>query len=362
MAGAAWIASIAWVATQIGLDGVIAGLILSALLALPVVGAFMWLDRWARERPRRLVSAFAWGGSVAAFSAIWSQEGLQTLADTTVSTDFGDWFRPLVITPVTEEVFKSLFLVWLLIYRRRQLTGLLDGIVYAGLVGAGFSFTENILYLGRAVTTFAESDTSDRHAVGVLAISLFLRAVMVPFFHPLMVALSGIGIAASAGRRSGAARVGLALAGLLVAITLHGVWDWTSLAGDDPLLIYKIYGAVLVPVFLTLLILALVLRKREGRMIAASLPLLARDGHISPEEVAPLANLKERRRWRKHMRRRSGRAAAHATGRYQAEVSALGIRATRAQATGNREGLDEQAQAAATARREMHRALAVSDA
>ncbi|MDX3853100.1 PrsW family intramembrane metalloprotease [Streptomyces sp. AK02-01A] len=362
MAGAAWIASVAWVASQIGLDGVIAGLVLSVLLAFPIVSAFVWLDRWARERPRRLVSAFAWGGSLAAFSAIWSQEGLQTLVDTTVSTDFGDWFRPLVITPVTEEVFKGLFLVWLLIYRRRQITGLLDGIVYAGLVGAGFSFTENILYLGRAITTFAESDTSDAHAVAVLGISLFLRAVMVPFFHPLMVTLFGIGIAASAGKRSQAARIGLALAGLLAAITLHGVWDWTSLAGKDPLLIYKIYGAVLVPVFLTMLILALVLRKREGRMIAASLPVLARDGYIAPEEVAPLANLKERRRWRKNMRRRSGRTAAHATGRYQAEASALSIRMTRAHVTGNRDGLDEQAQAAAFARTEMLRALAVSNA
>ena len=99
------------------------------------MGVILWLDRWERERPRRLVSAFAWGASIAAFCAIWSQAGLQALVDTTMGTDVGAWVRPLIITPVTEEVFKGLFLVWLLIYRRRRITGLLDGIVYAGLVG-----------------------------------------------------------------------------------------------------------------------------------------------------------------------------------------------------------------------------------
>ncbi|MFC7640600.1 PrsW family glutamic-type intramembrane protease [Streptosporangium lutulentum] len=104
------------------------------------------------------------------------------------------------------------------------------------------------------------------HAVALLG-GFFLRVVMVPFFHPLMVAVFGLGVAAaaSAGRRSRAARAGLALVGLLVAIILHGAWDWAGLAGSDPLLIYRIYGAVMVPVFLATLVLALVLRKREGR-------------------------------------------------------------------------------------------------
>ncbi|MFI7612081.1 PrsW family intramembrane metalloprotease [Nonomuraea terrae] len=357
-AAAAWLAAVAWVAGQVGWEGVAVGLVLSALVAVPIVGAFLWLDRWERERPRRLVSAFAWGASFAAFCSIWSQEGLQALADTTMGADFGAWFRPLVITPVTEEVLKGLFLVWLLICRREQITGLLDGVVYAGLVGAGFSFTENILYFGRIITTFAASDAFD--AIALLGASFFLRVVMVPFFHPLMVAVFGLGIAAAANKRGRGARVGLALAGLLVAIVLHGAWDWAGLAGSDPLLIFKIYGAVMVPVFLAMLVVALVLRNREGKMIVAALPALARDGHIAPEEVALLANLAERRRWRRDVRRRSGRTAARATGRYQAEASALSIRTIRAQTTADRDGVDERARATAAARADMLDALAGS--
>ena len=53
-----------------------------------------------------------------------------------------------VVAPITEEGAKGLFILLLLWFRRRVIDGVLDGIVYAGLVGVGFAFTENILYLG----------------------------------------------------------------------------------------------------------------------------------------------------------------------------------------------------------------------
>ncbi len=60
---------------------------------------------------------------------------------------------PRISAPIVEEGAKGLFLVGLLIFRRRELDGVVDGIVYAGLTAAGFAFTENILYLGRALLT-----------------------------------------------------------------------------------------------------------------------------------------------------------------------------------------------------------------
>ena len=55
-----------------------------------------------------------------------------------------------VVAPVTEEATKGAFLLLLLWWRRHELDGVLDGIVYAGMVGIGFAFTENILYLAAA--------------------------------------------------------------------------------------------------------------------------------------------------------------------------------------------------------------------
>ncbi|MEV5501843.1 hypothetical protein AB0M50_41245 [Nonomuraea fuscirosea] len=49
------------------------------------------------------------------------------------------------------------------------------------------------------------------NAAALLGAGLILRAVLVPFFHPLMVALLGLGVAAAADRPGGAARTGLVL-------------------------------------------------------------------------------------------------------------------------------------------------------
>jgi len=88
-------------------------------------------------------------------------------------------------------------------------------------------------------------------------------------------------------------------------------------------------------------------------MIGVALPVLARDGRIAAEEVTPLASLRERRFWRRGVRRRAGRGAARALGRYQAEASALAIRTTRAQRGGSSAGLDAQVQVTAAARARM---------
>ena len=58
-------------------------------------------------------------------------------------------------------------------WRRHEFDGVLDGIVYAGMVGLGFAFTENVLYYGR--TALEGGD--------VLAATFFVRGVMAPFAH-----------------------------------------------------------------------------------------------------------------------------------------------------------------------------------
>ncbi|UKS24532.1 PrsW family intramembrane metalloprotease [Paenibacillus sp. HWE-109] len=353
LAAAAWLVGIVWVSSQIGVGGIFVGLPVSVLVTLPMVGVFVWLGRWKQEPAQRLLPAFVWGAAGATFLSLVSQEGLLSLLNAKVGTDFTSWFQPLVITPVTEEVFKGLFLIWLLIYCRRHIIGLLDGVIYGGFVGAGFAFTEQILYFGKIITQFAGSNPTDSGAAGLLIAGLALRALFVPFMHSFLVAIFGLGIAAAAGQRHRSAQVGFAGVGLVFAVALHGVWDWAALAGKDPLMLYKIYAAVMVPLFLSMVILALVLRRRQGRAVVTAMPILARDGEILAHEVVSLSSLKQRRQLRRNTRRRYGRPAARAIGRYQAEVSALGIMTLRAETTGNRDGLAEQANAVEDARSTM---------
>jgi RsiW-degrading membrane proteinase PrsW (M82 family) len=348
-AAVTWVGSLVWASSQAGIGGVAMGLALSAVITTVTVSAFLWLDRWKRGRPRILVSAFVWGASVAAFGAIWSQQGLQALVDTAWGPDTGAWVRPLIITPVTEEVLKALFLLWLLVYRRREIAGVVDAIVVAGLVGAGFSFTENSLYLGRPLADVVRSGGTDAAAISILGVTLFIRVLLVPFFHYLMVALTAIGVGIAT-RSRGRGTWALPVAtGLLAAIFLHGIWDWAGLASGDQLLIFRIYGTVMVPVFLAVLISAAVLRHREARLIAAGVPSLVRDADISLEEAEPLISLRARRQRRAELRRNSGWQAARAFGRYQAEASALALRIARDRRT-DREQLALQRRAVANAR------------
>ena len=120
------------------------GVVLAALPVGPVIASFLWLDRYEPEPVRLLVLAFFWGAVVATAAALV----LQALDQFVLGTP--DTWSAAIVAPITEEGAKGLFILLLLWFRRRVIDGVLDGIVYAGLVGVGFAFTENILYLGAA--------------------------------------------------------------------------------------------------------------------------------------------------------------------------------------------------------------------
>src|SRR6185369_13390618 len=93
-----------------------------------------------------------------------------------------------VLAPVTEEASKGLFLLLLLWWRRAELDGVLDGIVYAGMVGVGFAFTENILYLASAYDGSGDLGPGGVHA---LTGTFVVRCLVSPFAHPLFTACTG---------------------------------------------------------------------------------------------------------------------------------------------------------------------------
>ena len=76
--------------------------------------------------------------------------------------------------PVIEEAAKGLFLLIMMTGRRRnELNSLTDCLVYAGLVGAGFAWLEDILYIANG-ETLADS-----------LLTAALRLIMAPFAHSL---------------------------------------------------------------------------------------------------------------------------------------------------------------------------------
>ena len=117
------------------------------------------------------------------------------------------------MAPVTEEATKGLFLLLLLWWRRAELDGVLDGIVYAGMVGIGFAFIENILYLAAA---YNGTDGIGPGGTSALTATFVVRCLFSPFAHPFFTAFTGIGVGIAVGTRTPARAVAGAAGGLLL--------------------------------------------------------------------------------------------------------------------------------------------------
>src|SRR3954470_16042407 len=120
------------------------GVLLAALPVVPLVACYLWLDRYEPEPRGLLALGLLWGAFVACFAAVVLEGVGGVVAGLT-----GD-ASSAVLAPVIEEACKGAFLLALLWWRRDELHRILDGLVYAGMVGIGFAFTENVLYLAAA--------------------------------------------------------------------------------------------------------------------------------------------------------------------------------------------------------------------
>ena len=143
---------------------------------------------------------------------------------------------------------------------------MLDGLVYAGMVGIGFAFTENILYLASAYM----GDDGQAGGVGS-AVGLFIvRCIFAPFAHPFFTSFIGIGIGIAVGARSRDVRVLAPVIGYVVAVGAHAAWNG-SLLLDDGRNAVTTYIFLMVPAFLLLSGFAVWSRRREGAVLTTAL-------------------------------------------------------------------------------------------
>lgn len=265
--------------------GTAVGFVLSSIAMTVVVLAYLWLDRWEPEPPRLLVFAFVWGTSaavvIAAVLQIFLEAWLSAGADSTQS----EGVSPLTLVvgaPLTEEAAKGLFLLLMMTgARRREMNSLTDCLVYAGLVGAGFAWLEDILYIANA-ESLADS-----------LVTAALRLVMSPFAHSLFTTLFAIGVWYAMHQRSGIARTGCILGGYAGAVILHVMWNGSSLLGAGAY--FGVYVFWMMPVFGLAIALAVHSRRREQRIVAAKLPGMVAAGVVTPNEASWLGSIRTRK-------------------------------------------------------------------
>jgi RsiW-degrading membrane proteinase PrsW (M82 family) len=303
---------------KVGVLAVVIG-VLAALVPVGfVVAAFLWVDRWEPEPARLLLLAFVWGALIATVTALLINSTAEAVGDLLLGTGNGNKISALVSAPLVEEGAKAAFVLIMLWRRSEEFDGIVDGIVYAGFSAAGFAFTENIYYFGRA---FAEAGFGNGTSPGVLA-AFVLRGVLSPFTHPLFAVLTGIGIGFAARTANRQLRWLAPLGGYLAAVFLHALWNAAAVLGGAKTFL-NVYFLIMAPLFIGLFSLVVMQRRREQRIVAAALPQMVAARWIAPSEVELLASLSGRREWRRQARKQSGRRAAKAVGRYQASVTGL---------------------------------------
>ncbi|MEU8335740.1 PrsW family intramembrane metalloprotease [Micromonospora tulbaghiae] len=322
---------------SLGAEALLIGVI-AAILPVPVlVFCFLWLDRYEPEPLKYLIFCFAWGAFVST--------AISLLVNTASAGLFEDRGLPVALTavlvaPFIEELTKAAGPLLVLIFRRREFSGITDGLVYCGLSAVGFAMVENILYLGgHGYRAGADEYGPATGAQQVIAIFI-VRILLFGFAHPLFTSMTGVGLGVAARTADRRMRVLAPLAGLLLAMILHGTWNLLpSLAqatGETVIVLYGYIG-VMVPIFFAMVGLAVWLRAWEGRLTERTLPDYVRAGWLTPPEVAALGSLGRRHAARTWARRVAGDGGVRAMRGYQFAATRLALLRD-----GMRRGLDRK--------------------
>src|SRR2546428_3929548 len=229
-----------------------------AMLPVPVyIMILLWIDRYESEPLWMLTTTFLWGALVAVFIAIiLNTVNGAIITAVTNSARIGEHFGAVISAPIVEESAKAFILLVLFFWKRDEFDGVVDGIVYAGMVGLGFAMTENILYYGRAV----------QGGAGSLTFIFILRGMAAPFSHPLFTSMTGIGLGCSRQSNNGFVKVVAPVLGFMFAILLHGTWNATATYGGA-VGFFAGYFLIMGPTFIITLMVIFFSLRREGRIV-----------------------------------------------------------------------------------------------
>jgi len=184
--------------------------------AVLLVALVLFVQRGGTRPPALLAAALAWGAAGASFLASAGNE----LAREEMNALAGDAARAVtavLVAPALEEGAKALGLLLLVVLLPSCLRSVRDGLVYGALIGIGFVWTENFLYLGVSMLQGGPD--------GLLR-GLWLRGIVGGVAHLTFTACSGATLGWwRSGRPSRLAKRAGPSAGFLVAVAQHIAWN-----------------------------------------------------------------------------------------------------------------------------------------
>src|SRR6185295_7629014 len=254
----------------------------SATLPVPIyLMLVLWIDRYESEPAWMLATAFFWGALVAVFFAFL----INTASDVAVqlmtnSASAGHTFGAVISAPIVEESAKALILFIFFFAKKDEFDGVIDGIVYAAMVGLGFAMTENIQYYGKAVL----------ESGGTLTFVFILRGFLAPFSHPMFTSMTGIGLGLARQSRNMAIKVIAPPLGLLAAMSMHSIWNGSGVLFGGGAFILT-YILIMIPAFFIMLVVIALALRREGQIVREHLVVELQGGVFTQDEYKRLGSI-----------------------------------------------------------------------
>lgn len=233
-----------------------------ATLPVPVyIMLVLWIDRYEAEPLWMLAVAFIWGATVAVFAAYFLNTIMAiAVAIATQSAEAAQLLGAVIIAPFFEEMSKGLILFILFFWKRDEFDGVVDGFVYASMVGLGFAMTENFQYYGKVIAAggLLSGDFQEIY---------FVRGGLAAYSHPLFTSMTGIGLGIARQSRNGFVKFIMPLIGLGLAMFLHFLWNLTASISGSLAAFLMAYLVLMVPIFLITLGIVIFALLREGRVV-----------------------------------------------------------------------------------------------
>ncbi|MDX6574851.1 MAG: protease PrsW [Blastocatellia bacterium] len=275
---------LALIGAETGPAELVIGLICATLPVPIYVMLLLWIDRYESEPLWMLATAFFWGALVAVFIAFIFNTSIAIMAAVaTHNQQIGENIGAVISAPIVEESAKALILLILFLWKSDEFDGIIDGIVYAGMVGLGFAMTENVLYYGRALQGGPDA----------LTVVFILRGMAAPFSHPLFTSMTGIGLGWSRQSNHGFVKVVAPVLGFMLAVLMHATWNGSAVYGGE-YGFFAAYFGIMGPAFIVTLMVIFFSLRREGRIVRQFLYADLQSGFFDPHEYEKLCSVRGR--------------------------------------------------------------------
>lgn len=245
-------------------------------IILGVAPCLIWLAFYLKEdahpEPKRMILGVFFLGALITVPTFFIQIGLATLLDgariSILLKSIIYWF---FIISLSEELLKYL-VVRLKVFNSRHLDEPLDIMLYMVIAALGFAAVENVLYLLMPVAQIPFSQLMTR----ALLVS-FIRFLGAIFLHTLCSAVVGYSLAISFCQ--GKKKAMPVVAGMFIAVLLHGLYDFSIITLSSPYLKFSVAGVIILA--LALLVFSAFERLKKMKSVCLALPDLAKRDKIN---------------------------------------------------------------------------------